>query len=35
MIEKHSNAKMQVWQRGFKFTLTNGYTLSCAFGYGN
>jgi hypothetical protein len=35
MIEKHSNAKMQVWQRGVKFTLTNGYTLSCAFGYGN
>ena len=35
MIEKHSNAKMQVWQRGFKYTLTNGYTLSCAFGYGN
>lgn len=35
MIEKHSNAKIQVWQRGFKFTLTNGYTLSCAFGYGN
>lgn len=35
MIEKHSNAKMQVWQRGFKYTLTNGYTLSCAFGHGN
>lgn len=35
MIEKHSNAKMQVWQRGFKYTLTNGYTLSCAFGWGN
>ena len=26
---------MQVWQRGFKYTLTNGYTLSCAFGWGN
>jgi len=35
MIEKHSNAKMKVWQRGFKYTLTNGYTLSCAFGWGN
>ena len=35
MIEKHSNAKMEVWQRGFKYTLTNGYTLSCAFGWGN
>ena len=35
MIDKHSNAKMQVWQRGFKYTLTNGYTLSCAFGWGN
>ena len=35
MIEKHSNAKMQVWHRGFKFTLANGYTLSCAFGHGD
>ena len=35
MIDKFSNAKMQVWQRGFKYTLTNGYTLSCAFGWGN
>ena len=35
MIEKHSNAKMEVWQRGFKYTLPNGYTLSCAFGWGN
>ena len=35
MAHKHSNAKMQVWQRGFKYTLTNGYTLSCAFGWGN
>lgn len=35
MIEKHSNAKVTVWQRGFKYTLTNGYTLSVAFGPGN
>ena len=35
MIEKHSNAKVTVWARGFKYTLTNGYTLSVAFGAGN
>ena len=35
MIEKHRNAKMEVWARGFKYTLTNGYKLSCAFGWGN
>ena len=35
MIDKHNNAKVQVWQRGFKYTLTNGYTLSVAFGQGN
>ena len=35
MIEKHSNAKVTVWSRGFKYTLTNGYTLSVAFGAGN
>ena len=35
MVHKHSNAKMQIWQRGFKYTLTNGYTLSVAFGPGN
>jgi len=35
MVEKHSNAKVFVWHRGFKYTLTNGYTLSVAFGPGN
>ena len=35
MNHEHRNAKMQVWQRGFKYTLTNGYTLSCSFGWGN
>ena len=35
MVEKHSNAKVFVWHRGFKYTLTNGYTLSVAFGAGN
>ena len=35
MVQKHSNAKVTVWQRGFKYTLTNGYTLSVAFGPGN
>lgn len=35
MFEKHSNAKVTVWGRGFKYTLTNGYTLSVAFGAGN
>jgi len=35
MAHKHSNAQVFVWQRGFKYTLTNGYTLSVAFGPGN
>ena len=35
MVHKNSNAKVTVWQRGFKYTLTNGYTLSVAFGAGN
>jgi hypothetical protein len=35
MVHKNSNAKVTVWQRGFKYTLTNGYTLSVAFGPGN
>jgi hypothetical protein len=35
MVQKHSNAKVTVWHRGFKYTLTNGYTLSVAFGPGN
>jgi len=35
MIEKHSNAKVRVWARGFQYTLTNGYKLSVAFGAGN
>ena len=35
MAHKHSNAQVYVWQRGFKYTLTNGYTLSVAFGPGN
>ena len=35
MAHKHSNAQVYVWQRGFKYTLTNGYTLSVAFGTGN
>ena len=35
MIEKHSNAKVRIWGRGFQYTLTNGYTLSVAFGAGN
>ena len=35
MVQKHSNAKVTVWHRGFKYTLTNGYTLSVAFGAGN
>ena len=35
MAHKHSNAQVFVWQRGFKYTLTNGYTLSVAFGAGN
>ena len=35
MVHKNSNAKVFVWERGFKYTLTNGYTLSVAFGAGN
>ena len=35
MFEKHSNAKVRVWCRGFQYTLTNGWTLSVAFGAGN
>ncbi len=35
MVHKDSNAKVTVWHRGFKYTLTNGYTLSVAFGPGN
>jgi len=35
MIEKHSNAQLRVWSRGFQYTLTNGYKLSVAFGAGN
>jgi hypothetical protein len=35
MVHKNSNAKVTVWHRGFKYTLTNGYTLSVAFGAGN
>ena len=35
MVHKNSNAKVFVWERGFKYTLTNGYTLSVAFGPGN
>jgi len=35
MVHKNSNAKVMVWHRGFKYTLTNGYTLSVAFGAGN
>ena len=35
MIEKNSNAQVRVWSRGFQYTLTNGYTLSVAFGAGN
>ena len=35
MVHKNSNAKVTVWHRGFKYTLTNGYTLSVAFGPGN
>ncbi len=35
MVHKHNNAKVTVWHRGFKYTLTNGYTLSVAFGPGN
>ena len=35
MVHKDSNAKVFVWERGFKYTLTNGYTLSVAFGAGN
>jgi len=35
MIEKHSNAQVRVWARGFQYTLTNGYKLSVAFGAGN
>ena len=34
-LRRATGGDMQVWQRGFKYTLTNGYTLSCAFGYGN
>ena len=34
-LEKHSNAKVRIWARGFQYTLTNGYTLSVAFGAGN
>ena len=34
-LEKHSNAKVRGWQRGIQYTLTNGYTLSIAFGPGN
>ena len=30
-----SEAKIIVWERGFHYKLENGYTLSCAFGYGN
>jgi len=35
MVEKHSNAQVRVWSRGFQYTLTNGYLLSVAFGAGN
>jgi len=35
MVHKHSNAKLFVWQRGFQYTISNGYKLSVAFGPGN
>jgi len=35
MAHKHSNAKLFVWQRGFQYTISNGYKLSVAFGPGN
>jgi len=35
MAHKDSNAKLFVWQRGFQYTIPNGYKLSVAFGPGN
>lgn len=35
IMESMSEAKIIVWERGFKYKLENGYTLSCAFGRGN